>query len=92
MAVADGVALLDIDEAVRMRELGWKKPILLLDGIFKPEGANSVDHFDPTVAAHCSEQIDLLRVARIKRGINIYMKMNSGTNRLAFKPYAFRCA
>jgi alanine racemase len=32
---ADGFALLDLDEASRVRALGWRGPILLLEGIFE---------------------------------------------------------
>lgn len=31
---ADGFALLDLDEAKRIRALGWAGPILLLEGVF----------------------------------------------------------
>lgn len=34
---ADGFALLDLDEAKRIRALGWTGPILLLEGIFSPQ-------------------------------------------------------
>ena len=33
-AAADGLALIEVDGAVRLREMGWRKPILLLDGFF----------------------------------------------------------
>lgn len=33
---AQGLAMLDLDEAVRCRELGWDKPILMLEGFFEP--------------------------------------------------------
>ena len=32
---ADGFALLDLDEAQRVRQLGWRGPILLLEGVFE---------------------------------------------------------
>ena len=32
---ADGIALLDLDEAQRVRNLGWRGPILLLEGAFE---------------------------------------------------------
>ena len=38
---ADGFALLDLAEAERLRELGWRGPILLLEGCFdgaRPRG------------------------------------------------------
>ena len=33
---ADGFALLDFDEAQRIRALGWRGPILMLEGCFEP--------------------------------------------------------
>src|SRR3954469_13338972 len=33
-AKADGLALIETDNAVRLRELGWRGPVLLLEGIF----------------------------------------------------------
>src|SRR3546814_13286180 len=41
-AQADGLAMLDLNEAVRCRELGWTKPILLLEGFFEPGDRKSV--------------------------------------------------
>ena len=32
---ADGFALLDLEEAQRVRSLGWRGPILLLEGVFE---------------------------------------------------------
>ena len=34
-AEADGLALLDLDEAQRARDAGWSRPILLLEGCFE---------------------------------------------------------
>ncbi len=34
-ADADGLALLDLDEAQRARDAGWSRPILLLEGCFE---------------------------------------------------------
>src|SRR4051812_1049705 len=33
---ADGFALLDLAEAQRVRDLGWRGPVLLLEGVFEP--------------------------------------------------------
>ena len=37
LAEADGLALLDLAEAAVLREQGWSKPILLLEGLFHEE-------------------------------------------------------
>ncbi|MFC5427409.1 alanine racemase [Paraburkholderia denitrificans] len=92
LAQADGIALLDLDEAVRVRELGWTKPILLLEGIFEPVDVELADNHRLTVAVHCNEQLQLLAAARPRRPIDIMLKMNSGMNRLGFRPQVFRDA
>lgn len=89
---ADGIALLDLDEAVRVRELGWKKPILLLEGIFAAADVALADELRLTVAVHCNEQLDLLCRGKVQHPLDINLKMNSGMNRLGFRPDAFRAA
>ncbi|WP_179400866.1 alanine racemase [Burkholderia guangdongensis] len=92
LASADGIALLDLDEAVRVRELGWDKPVLLLEGVFEPADVALVERHRLTVAVHCDAQLDLLIAAKPRRPIDIQLKMNSGMNRLGFRPDAFRAA
>jgi len=92
LAEADGIALLDLDEAARVRQLGWTKPVLLLEGIFTPSDVALADELRLSVAVHCSEQLDLLCAAKLARPIDINLKMNSGMNRLGFRPNAFRAA
>jgi alanine racemase len=41
---------------------------------------------------HCSEQIAWLEQARMSGPLDIHLKMNSGMNRLGFKPEAYRAA
>ncbi|MDR3097866.1 MAG: alanine racemase [Paraburkholderia sp.] len=92
LAGADGIALLDLDEAVRVRELGWTRPILLLEGIFdSADVATAVAH-RLTVAVHCDDQLALLATSRAQQPIDIQLKMNSGMNRLGYRPDAFRAA
>lgn len=89
---ADGIALLDVEEAVRIRELGWTKPTLLLEGIFEPVDVEIADRYRLTVTVHCDEQMRMLSTARPSQPINVQLKMNSGMNRLGYRPAAFRSA
>ncbi|GGD77513.1 alanine racemase [Caballeronia grimmiae] len=86
---ADGIALLDLDEAVRVRELGWTKPVLLLEGIFDARDVEVADRHRLTVTVHCYEQLDLLDASTPRQPVDIQLKMNSGMNRLGFRPDAF---
>ena len=41
---------------------------------------------------HCTEQIDMLSQHKTQQAHRVFLKLNSGMNRLGFKPDAFRSA
>jgi alanine racemase len=81
---AQGLAMLDLDEAVRCRDLGWNKPILLLEGFFEPRDIAVLDEYRLTTAVHSQQQLDMLLAASVKRPIDAFIKLNTGMNRLGF--------
>ncbi|HTT12612.1 MAG TPA: alanine racemase [Burkholderiaceae bacterium] len=82
---ADGLALLDLEEAQRARAAGWVKPILLLEGFFEPRDIAVVERLGLTVVVHHTEQVRMLEQhARGGPPVGIYLKLNSGMNRLGF--------
>lgn len=91
-AAADGLGLIELDGAVQLREMGWKKTILLLEGFFEPADLATVIDHRLEVVIHCAEQIDMLEQAKPEAAIDVHLKMNSGMNRLGFKPEAYRDA
>ncbi len=60
-AEADGLALLDLDEAQRARDAGWSRPILLLQGCFEPRDLEAVAALKLTPVVHDAEQIEHAR-------------------------------
>jgi alanine racemase len=91
-ASADGLALIEPDGAVQLRELGWTKPILLLEGIFEPSDTALLDAYGLDSTVHCVEQIAWLEQASFHMPIDVHLKMNSGMNRLGFPPDQFAAA
>jgi alanine racemase len=91
-AAADGLALIEPDYAVRLRELGWRKPILLLEGFFDETDLHAALRHELQVAVHSWEQIALLEAAPLSAPLDVHLKMNSGMNRLGFTPDAYRTA
>ena len=89
---ADGFALLDLAEAERVRALGWRGPILLLEGVFEPRDLELCSRLGLWHAVHCAEQIDWLASHKTQQPHRVFLKMNSGMNRLGFTPEAFRSA
>ena len=63
LRATDGFGLLDLEEAVKLRELGWAGPILLLEGFFRPTDIDLIDRYSLTTALHCDEQMRMLEMA-----------------------------
>ena len=89
---ADGFALLDLAEAERIRALDWRGPILLLEGVFEPRDLELCSRLHLWHTVHCSEQIDWLAAHKTQLPHRVFLKLNSGMNRLGFTPTAFRAA
>ena len=87
---ADGLALLDLAEAKRAREAGYDRPILLLEGIFGESDLEAVRAFNLTVAIHNREQIELFARLPASARVPVYLKINTGMNRLGFAPHETR--
>jgi alanine racemase len=84
LADADGFAVLDFQEAARLRVAGVAKPILLLEGFFKAVDLGALAKHRLTPVIHNPEQVELLKHAKLEAEIDVYLKVNSGMNRLGF--------
>lgn len=92
LRAADGFALLDLDEAQRVRDLGWRGPILLLEGVFEARDLELCSRLGLWHTVHCSEQIDMLAMHKTHAAHRVFLKLNSGMNRLGFTPALYRFA
>lgn len=92
LRAADGFALLDLAEAERVRACGWRGPVLLLEGCFEPRDLELCSRLNLWHAVHCDEQIDWLAAHKTQQPHRVFLKMNSGMNRLGFTPAALRSA
>jgi alanine racemase len=88
----DGFALLDLQEAQRVRALGWRGPILLLEGAFDLRDLELCSRLDLWHTVHCEAQIDMLAAHKTNVPQRVFLKMNSGMNRLGFAPERYRAA
>jgi alanine racemase len=92
LRAADGFALLDLQEAERVRALGWRGPILLLEGVFEPRDLELCSRLGLWHTVHCDEQVDMLALHKTQSPHKVFLKMNSGMNRLGFPPHRYRAA
>lgn len=86
LADADGFALLDIRDAIRLREAGFRQPILLLEGFFSAEDLAVFAAYDLSSVVHSAWQMALLDAYPRRGALDVWLKVNSGMNRLGFAP------
>lgn len=89
---ADGFALLEIQEAQILRDLGWRGPILLIEGCFDAREMELCSRLNLWHVVHCQEQIEQLASLKTDQPHRVFLKLNSGMNRLGLRPEAFRAA
>ncbi len=90
--LADGFALLDLDEAIALREAGFRQPILLLEGFFEADELPLLVEYGLTPVVHCLEQVEMLASAALPARLQVYLKLNTGMNRLGLTAEEFHAA
>lgn len=83
---AEGVALLDVRDAVSLREAGSRQAILLLEGFFSVDDLQLIAEYDLATVIHSSQQLAALDAYSRRGTLQVWLKVNSGMNRLGFMP------
>jgi len=82
--VVDGFALLDLDAAVALRDAGFRQPILLLEGFFEAADIPVCAEYGLIPSVHRIEQLQMIAAAALPQPLPVYLKLNTGMNRLGF--------
>lgn len=88
---ADSLALLEIEGAAKLRELGWTKPILLLEGCFDEADLQQAIELKCDWVVHHNQQFEQLAAIASAGGAHkpkVFLKLNTGMNRLGFQAAA----
>lgn len=83
---ADGFAVLNIEEALALRQAGYQQRILLLEGFFSDDEIDLVADNDLTIVLHSHWQLERLELDASRRAVRVFLKINTGMNRLGFVP------
>ncbi|HEY0665004.1 MAG TPA: alanine racemase [Gallionella sp.] len=86
LAEAEGFALLDLAEAVRLREAGYRQTILLLEGFFRADDLQTVAEYGITCVIHSPWQVAMLDSYPGRGTLDVWLKVNTGMNRLGYAP------
>jgi len=81
---ADGLALLELDAAVALREGHYTRRILLLEGFFEESELAEIAQRRLAIVVHHADQVAMLEGAALARPLEVFVKVNTGMNRLGF--------
>jgi alanine racemase len=84
LAGADGFAVAHLEEGVALREAGFAQRILLLQGVCDTEGLAAARQHQLDLVVHERAQIDLLSAAPAGRPVAVWVKLDTGMQRLGF--------
>jgi alanine racemase len=83
----DILGVSSIDEALALRKVGVKIPILLSEGVFEPKELSIASEENFAVAFHSSIQMQWLNTVLLSRPIHAWLKVNTGLGRLGFSAH-----
>lgn len=83
---ADAFGVACTEEAIALREAGFDRRIVLLEGLFDAADIALINAFRLDVVVHHGSQLELLERGRLGRPLDAWLKVDSGMNRLGFAP------
>jgi len=81
---ADAFGVACVEEGLQLREAGVTRPIVLMEGLFQSEELAYVERERFTLVVHHPEQVAMLEKHTQQQPISVWMKINTGMNRLGF--------
>lgn len=86
---ADAFAVARVDEGIRLRKAGLKNRIAVLEGFTCAEELEELLHYQLDSIVHCLTQVEIFESRKGPGQIAIWLKLDTGMNRLGFKPKEF---
>lgn len=84
---ADGLGVATLEEGLALRVRGIRKPIQVMSGVFTAAEVTAAVAANVQPVVHCPEQVDLLVAQPLqKKGLRVWLKVNTGMNRLGLRP------
>lgn len=84
--LVDGFAVAALEEAVQLRDAGCESPAILLEGILHRSEIAEVAASGDILVLHHDWQLDALDGLTVDRPIPVWIKLDTGMNRLGFDP------
>jgi alanine racemase len=85
---ADAYAVAGLEEAQAIRRAGLAHPIVLLEGVFGPAELEEAARWSCELVVHDAYQLELIEASTLKSELAVWLKVDTGMNRLGFHPSA----
>ncbi|TAN65680.1 MAG: alanine racemase [Methylobacter sp.] len=82
---ADAFAVARVDEGIRLRKAGFTKRIAVLEGFTCAEEFKELLHYQLDTVVHSLNQLDILATVTEPAACPVWLKLDTGMNRLGFK-------
>lgn len=92
LADADGIAVARLEEGMALRAAGIRSRVVVLEGVFDAEQLQEAARHEFDLMVHSPEQVALLGAWRGAHRFPVWLKVDSGMNRLGFRSRDFRGA
>jgi alanine racemase len=92
LADADAFAVARLEEAIALRDNGLRRRIVLLEGVFDSAQLAQAAQLELDLVVHQPLQIALLEAFRGPKPFPLWLKVDTGMNRLGFRPEEFSAA
>ncbi len=92
MSSADALAVARIHEAIELKEGGINQRIVVLEGFNSVEELNTLVEYGFEAVVHNNEQLEWLEHCTLVSAITVWLKLDTGMNRLGFSSSDFHQA
>lgn len=86
----DGFGVACLEEALTIHAMGGQTPCILFQGVFTPDEFLTVSQHGFACVIHQHHQLQWLLNTSLPKPVKLWVKVNTGMNRLGFKPCELR--
>ena len=83
---ADAFGVAFMEEAISLREAGFDRRIVLLEGLFGEDDLGLVHGYQLDVVIHHISQLEMLERSQRAQPLDVWLKIDTGMHRLGFAP------
>ena len=87
---SDAFGLLDLTDAISLRNAGFSQPVCLLEGFFTVDEIPVIASYQLEPVIHSNWQLDMLQEIEDELSLSVWLKVDTGMHRLGFAPTEYR--